>query len=356
MHTASVFSIPVQQNPEPQQPGTDISNPEFGRIATDHMFVAEYAQGQWQNLRIEPFGNIALSPFAAGLHYGQTVFEGLKAFRTINGNIHIFRPQSHARRFNRSLERMCMPTVPEDMFLQAVVSLVKTDCAWVPAAPEASLYIRPFMVATGNKLGVKISDRYLFMIVCSPAGNYYSEPLKLKVEQHYTRACPGGTGFAKCGGNYGASYFPYARAHDEGFDQVIWTDPETHRYMEESGTMNLGFVIGNRFLTPSTGDTVLEGITRSSFLALAPQLGLHIEERRISYHEIVEYAEKGERVEAFGMGTAAVVSPIREIWADGHGHTFYTQADATMYQLKKALQEVRTGAVPDLFGWNFLVE
>lgn len=330
----------------------DFNTLEFGRLATDHQFVADYKEGAWTSLRIVPFAPMMLSPFTAALHYGQTVFEGMKAYRLADGRISIFRSLDHARRMNRSLERMCMPTVPESLFVEAIDRLVDQEKNWVSSLEGTSLYIRPFVFAMEHRLGVRASDKYRFMVVCSPVGKYYDKPLRVRVEQSYARAFPGGTGFAKCGGNYGVSFYPYQKAHEDGYDQVLWTDAATHRHIEESGTMNVGFVVGNTFMTPPAGETVLAGITRDSVLHVAARDGLKVEVRSIDYREITGWIEQGIRVEAFGIGTAATIAPICEIAVDGKPYETYVGADAVMYQLKKGVEDIRLGRASDSFNWN----
>ncbi|MBW7912508.1 MAG: aminotransferase class IV, partial [Taibaiella sp.] len=222
-----------------QKQVTDTKSKPFGITPTDHMFIAEYKNGEWSNSRIVPFEDLSISPIAQCLHYGQTVFEGMKAFRTQDGNINIFRTDKHYERFCLSLDRMCMPRVPETLFQEALKQLVQLEGDWIPGDEDGSLYVRPFMFASEERLGVKISDEYIFMIVCTPAYQYYAKPLKVKVEEHYSRAAFGGTGSTKCGGNYGGAYYPTRLAQQQGYDQVIWTDSRSHEFIEESGTMNL---------------------------------------------------------------------------------------------------------------------
>jgi branched-chain amino acid aminotransferase len=334
----------------------DFNNLEFGRVATDHMFMANYKEGGWFDAGIIPFGTMQISPFTAALHYGQTVFEGLKAYRHVNGDISIFRPADHADRFNRSLDRMCMPQVTLDLFMDALDTLIRMDSDWVTGIEGTSLYIRPFMFATDDKIGVQVSHNYRFMIVCSPVGKYYSKPLKVKVERKYARAFRGGTGSAKCGGNYGVSFYPYQQAVREGFDQILWTDAASHEFIEESGTMNVGFIIDKRLITPRVGETILAGVTRDSILKIASRTGLIIEERHVDYHEIISSVEDGKKVEAFGIGTAATIAPISEIGVDGKRYNTYTEPDAVMFRLKKTLEDIRTGKQPDRWKWNRIVK
>ncbi|MGN6477219.1 MAG: branched-chain amino acid aminotransferase, partial [Flavipsychrobacter sp.] len=280
------YSISISVQTERQV--KDTKSIPFGMQPTEHMFIAAYRDGQWQDSRIMPFTNLSMSPVALCLHYGQTVFEGMKAFMMEDGSVNIFRPDKHYDRFTKSLDRMCMPQVPKDLFMEALHQLVQLDARWVPAESDGSLYIRPFMIATEDRIGVKISDEYLFMIVCTPAYQYYSKPLKVKVEDKYVRAAEGGTGFAKCGGNYGASFYPTKLAKEQGYDQVLWTDSKNHEFIEESGTMNVMFVIDGTLLTPPLSGTILDGITRDSLLAIAQEKSIKTEVRPIRHKEIID--------------------------------------------------------------------
>lgn len=334
---------------------TDTASLPFGKVPTEHMFLSEYRDSNWQNSRIVPFTDLTLSPFALCLHYGQTVFEGMKAFIMDDGRINIFRPEKHYERFSRSLNRMCMPQVPKELFLEALHQLVQIDAAWIPTDGDGALYIRPFMIATEPRMGVKVSDEYLFMIVCSPSYQYYSQPLKVKVETQYARAAEGGTGTTKCGGNYGAAFYPTQAAREEGFDQVIWTDSKTHELIEESGTMNVMFYIDNTLITPPLSGTILDGVTRDSLLTLARAKGMNVEERAITHKELQTILENGKRVEAFGAGTAAVVAPIETIGIGDKRYNCYIEADATMYSLQKELYNIRKGNTADTHNWNYII-
>jgi branched-chain amino acid aminotransferase len=319
------------------------------------MFLAEYADGQWRDARISPFEDLTLSPLALCLHYGQTVFEGMKAFRMADGRINIFRPEKHYERFVKSLERMCMPTLSYELFIGALNSLVDLDRDWVPSDADGSLYIRPFVIATEARVGIKASDEYLFMVVTTPAYQYYSEPLNVKVETHFSRAVEGGTGSAKCGGNYGGALYPTQKAQEEGFDQVIWTDASNHRFIEESGTMNLMFYWNGKLITPPVSGTILDGVTRDSLLTLAADLGIETEVRPVEWEELESALADGVKLEAFGAGTAAVVAPIRSISIGGIAYECYIAPDATMFKLKDALFEVRKGDRADIHGWNHIL-
>ena len=345
----------IQISPKAEREVKETRSLPFGKIPTEHMFIAEYRDGVWQDARITPFGDLTLSPLALGLHYGQTVFEGMKAFRTEDGRVNIFRPEKHHERFLKSLERMCMPAVPSELFIEALDGLISLDRDWVPTDADGSLYIRPFVLATEPRAGVKVSDEYLFIVVATPAYQYYAEPLRVKVETYYSRAAEGGTGAAKCGGNYGAAFLPAQLAREEGFDQVIWTDAKTHRFIEESGTMNLMFCWAGNLLTTPLSGTILDGVTRDSLLQLAPSMGIETEVRPIAWSELEAALVAGLKVEAFGAGTAAVIAPIKTISISGRDYECYTGEDAVMFRLRDALHELRVGLKADNFGWNHLL-
>jgi branched-chain amino acid aminotransferase len=334
----------------------DMKNLEFGQTPTDHMFISWYRNGQWDEGSIESYHRLSLSPFALCFHYGQTVFEGMKAFRMTDGNISIFRADKNQERMNRSLFRMAMPEIPAELFRRGLADLIAKDADWVPDIPGSSLYIRPFVIATEEKLGVRPSDEYCFIIACCPVGAYYSKPLKVKVEKQFIRAAEGGAGYAKCGGNYGGSLHPFRKAKEEGFDQILWTDAAEREFIEESGTMNVMFVIGDNLVTPSLSETILDGVTRDSILQLARDWGMPVEERKISYREVTDNIRRGMRVEAFGAGTAAVVSPIESITADGETFPTYTGADAVMFRFKAELENIRLGKTADIHHWNTVIK
>jgi branched-chain amino acid aminotransferase len=347
--------ISIHHNPSPRLETTDISAPEFGKIPTDYLFIAEYRNGAWQEARIEPFGQLSLSPFALSLHYAQAVFEGMKAFRTNEGKAVVFRPEAHYDRFVKSMERMCIPAVPRDLFLEAVKEFVKLEQGWIPRSSGGSLYLRPLVFASEARVGVKIAEEYLFLIMACPSVPMYSKPLRVKVERTYTRAAEGGTGSAKCAGNYGSVFLPTAEAKKEGFDQVIWTDAQTHRFIEESGTMNIMMVKNGVLITPPTSGTILEGITRDSLLSLAADLGIPVEERKIEVEELMEGIRNGSITELFGTGTAAVVIPIAEVGIDGDIFSLKSPFP-TMDLLSEKLSGIRDGSDPDTHGWNVRVD
>lgn len=328
----------------------------FGSVFSDHQFQMDFKNGEWQQGEISPYGDMSLSPAAMGLHYGQAIFEGMKAFRQPDGSVALFRPMENIRRFNKSAERMCMAQVDEGVFLNALIELIRLDSQWVPDGEGSSLYIRPFMFASEEHVGVRPSAEYRFIIFTCPVGPYYKGNVRVKVETFFTRAAPGGTGYAKAAGNYAASLKPTAMAHREGYDQILWTDAVEHKYIEESGTMNVVFVLNGKLVSPSVGDTVLSGVTRDSVLRLAAYKGYEIEERKVAVAELKAGAESGALTEAFGVGTAATMTPIEAIGFPG-GDVELPPVDSwkLMPDLSKTLDDLRRGKGEDPFGWRVVI-
>lgn len=333
----------------------DFEQLEFGKYIADHMLVADYDQGEWSSPVVVPFTNLSVSPATLALHYGQTVFEGMKAFRMQDGRINIFRLDKHYDRFVRSLERMCMAIPPKEFFTEGLMKLVETDANWVPSQQGASLYIRPFMYASEAKFGVKVSEQYRFIIFTGPVPELYARPIKVKVETEFIRAAKGGTGFAKCGGNYGGAFYPTQLARQEGYDQVLWTDGKEDPHIEESGMMNVMFVINDTLITAPLSDSILDGVTRDSLLTLANHLGYKTEERQLSVKELADAFRDKTITEAFGAGTAAVVAPIGVIHIDGMDfHLPAYDKGSVLNQLKNKLDSIRSGADEDVYGWNHI--
>jgi branched-chain amino acid aminotransferase len=355
--TTQTATIQVQQVAKSRLPEVDFNNLEFGKYIADHMVVADYVNGKWSAPQIVPYGDMMMSPAMLSLHYGQSIFEGMKAFWTDKGEINIFRPTKHHARMNRSLDRMCMPQLSEEMFVQSLHQLVDLDRKWIPTTPGASLYIRPFMFAFEARLGVKVADHFKFIIINSPVAAYQAKPYRLKVEDHYVRTAEGGTGFAKCAGNYGGAFYPTQIAREEGFDQILWTDHKEHKYIDEVGMMNVMFIINGTLVTPQLTTAILEGVTRDTILTLAKDMGMKIEERRVSVDEIGEGLKNGSVTEAFGTGTAAVVAPIEMIKIKGE-ELLVPVAGPESFQLrvKEKLNNIRMGIEADTHGWNYLIK
>ncbi|HEY9561443.1 MAG TPA: branched-chain amino acid aminotransferase, partial [Anseongella sp.] len=327
-------------------------NVSFGAVFTDHMFQADSVGGEWTGLQLLPYGPVSFEPALMSLHYGQAIFEGMKAFRTVDDEVVLFRPRANFERFNISAERMCMPVTTEEVFMDGLMRLIDMDREWIPSLDNYSLYIRPFMYATDQFLGVRPSDTYRFSIICSPAGAYYSKPLRVKIEQHYTRSAKGGIGYAKAAANYGLSLLPTKLAQEEGFDQIIWTDAVSHEYVEEAGTANFMFVIDGTLVTPPVKDTILKGITRDSIVTLTRSWGMDVQEREVSVAELVDAMAAGKLQEAFAVGTAATVTHISEIDYQGK---VYQLPDIEKREIAprilKELHDIRYGKAEDTFGW-----
>ncbi len=328
----------------------------FGKTFTDHMFLMNYTTGQgWHDGRIVPYGPLCLEPSAMVFHYAQEVFEGMKAYRNPEGGVQLFRPMENVRRINSSCERMCIPQLSEEEALAAIEQLVRLEQDWVPSAPGTSLYIRPFIIATTPSLGVHAAHDYLFCIICCPVGAYYAEginPVRIYVENEDVRAVRGGTGYTKCGGNYAASIRAGERAEEQGYAQVLWLDGVHRKYIEEVGSMNVLFKIDGKVITPALTGSVLPGITRKSCLELLRNWGVPVEERLITAEELFDAAESGKLEEAFGSGTAAVVSPIGEMgWGEKHVVVNGGKIGALTQKLYDTLTAIQWGTQPDPFGW-----
>ncbi|TYB63229.1 branched-chain amino acid aminotransferase [Nonomuraea sp. PA05] len=334
-----------------------LANPGFGQTFTDHMISIDYTEGEgWHDARLLPYGPLSLDPATSVFHYAQELFEGLKAYRQIGGSIVAFRPYANAGRFNRSAARMAMPELPEETFVESLELLVQTDKEWVPTTEGHSLYLRPFMIATQAGLGVNYPSRtYKYMVIASPAASYFTggiKPVSVWLSTEYTRAAPGGTGFAKCGGNYAAAFVAQRQAVENGCDQVVWLDAQEHRYVEEMGGMNLFFVFGDKLVTPALTGTLLPGITRESILELAGDLGLETEERLITVDEWQEASASGDLTEVFACGTAAVVTPVGTVKGADRS---WTVADGTpgpvTMRVREELVGIQYGARPDTHNW-----
>lgn len=344
--------ISIQKVKQSRLPEVDFSNIPFGKIYTDHMFMADFRDGDWSNLRIIPYGYMPISPATPALHYGQSIFEGMKALKNANGESLVFRPLDNWNRMNISAERMCMPHIPEELFMDSLSTLIELDRNWIPTAEGSSLYIRPFMFSADEYIGIKASENFTFMIILCPVGAYYSTPVKVRIETHYTRAVEGGTGYAKAGGNYGGAIYPAKLAQDKGYHQLIWTDGKNHEYIEESGTMNVMFVIEDTLVTAPLSDSILAGITRDSVLKLARHWGMKVEERKISVREIVDGLQKGKVTEAFGAGTAATIAHIELIGFEDKDYYLPPIADRKFSnRVLEELDGIKRGTKPDPFGW-----
>ena len=344
--------LPVILNTQPQLPTFKMETLQFGKNFTDHMLTADYENGVWKNAVIKPYEPIQMDPSSAVLHYGQSIFEGIKAYKNEKQEVAIFRPQENFKRFNISANRMQMPSVPEWLFMDGMKQLIEVDKGWIPSLPEHSLYVRPFMIASDPFLGVRPSLTYKFMIILGPSGPYFSAPMKILIEEKYTRATPGGVGFAKNAGNYAASLYPVELAKQNGYDQVLWTDAIEHKYVEEVGVMNVMFVIDGKVITPSLErGTVLKGVTRDSAIVILTEMGYEVEERNLSVKEILEAHKKGSLQEVFGVGTAAVVSYIVKLTHQDYEMDFDLDKLVVGPSLKQHLNDIRIGNIPDKHNW-----
>ena len=333
----------------------------FGKVFTDHMFVMNYTNGKgWHDPRIVPYQDITLSPAAMVFHYGQEMFEGLKAYKGADGKNYLFRPDMNAKRTNDTNDRLCIPRVPVEDYVQAVKAIVKVDEAWIPTDPGTSLYIRPFIIATEPFLGVDVSETFLFLIILSPSGAYYEsglEPVGIWIEDDYVRAVRGGMGFAKTGGNYAASLAAQVKAHDDGYSQVLWLDGVERKYIEEVGAMNIFFKIDGKIVTPMLNGSILPGITRNSVLQICRDWGMEVEERRVSVDELLQAQKEGKLEECFGTGTAAVISPVGklrykdEVMTIGGG-----KIGPVSQKLYDTVTGIQLGKLEDKFGWRVEVE
>ena len=332
--------------------GITLENVPFGKYFTDHMLVADYADGQWQTPDILPYQPLQLDPSLAVLHYGQAIFEGIKAYKLADGSVQIFRPYDNFKRFNLSAVRMQMPEVPEEIFMGGLRTLIGIDKNWVPGFENHSLYIRPFMISSDNAIGVRPSEHYKFLIILSPTGPYYAKPMRIHVEEKYVRAVPGGIGFAKAAGNYGAALYPSAEAHKEGYDQVLWMDAFEHKYVQECGTMNAFFIIGDKVVTPGLEEgTILAGVTRDSVITVLKEMGWDVEERPLSIDEIIAAHKSGNLKEIFGTGTAATIALIKELCYKDYPMVFDVSTWKIAPEVKRRMDDIRYGITEDKHNW-----
>jgi len=346
-------TIKITKTSNSKLSSVDFDNLPFGKHFADHMVEIDYADGKWGEATIVPFANLSLHPATSALHYGQAIFEGLKAQKGVDGDILVFRPDMNAKRFNESAKRMSMAEIPEAIFLESLKVLLDLDKNWVPTGEDQSLYIRPFMIATDDYVGIRPSEKYKFLIICSPVGGYYTDPVPVKIETEFTRAAEGGVGRAKAAGNYAASLYPAKLAAEQGYRQLIWTDAKTHTLIEEAGTMNVVFVINDIIITPSEEkDTILKGITKRSILQVAQDWGYKIEEREVTIVEVIEALKNGTMQDAFGAGTAATIAPISLIGYNGVNYDLPAIETRTFSnKLKAYMTDYKKGKVEDKFNW-----
>ncbi|SEL79879.1 branched-chain amino acid aminotransferase [Aquimarina amphilecti] len=352
MRNAVPQEIEITKINESKISQVDFENLAFGKVFTDHMFICDYVNGEWQTPKIVPYGPLTLDPSARVFHYGQAVFEGMKAYKDDQGDTFLFRPDENFKRINKSAERLAMPEFPEEYFFDGLNTLLKLDDQWIKSGFGNSLYIRPFVIATQPSVSASEADEYRFMIICSPAQSYYSGDVSVLVAEKFSRSASGGFGYAKAAGNYAGQFYPTKLAKEQGYQQIIWTDSNTHEYVEEAGTMNVFFRINDTLLTAPVSDRILDGITRKSLIALAEKQGYNVEVRPIKVSEVVDAFNNGSLKEIFGAGTAAVVSPVKAFGYKGEHYELEKQENSYASYFKKSLMDIQYNKAEDSFGWR----
>ena len=348
--------IDIQKVEKSKISQVDFNNLPFGQEHTDHMFVCDYKDGKWQQPKIMPYQNISLDPSAKIFHYGQSVFEGMKAYKDTQNKVWLFRPLDNQKRINISSKRLAIPEFPEEYFMEGLKTLLQIDSEWIPTTEGSSLYVRPFVFASGKGLHASPSKEYKFIIVCSPSGTYFAGKVKVLIEEKYSRSANGGVGFAKAGGNYAGQFYPTQLAIEKGYNQVIWTDDNKHEYIEEAGAMNIFVRIGDTLLTAPTSDRILDGITRKSVIEIAKDEGINVEVRKISVDELIEASKKGTLKEMFGAGTAAVISPISGFGFREKDYELPEIENSYASRMKKRITDIQYNRSDDKFGWRYLVK
>ena len=349
----TVNNIIVHKSETSKIDEVDFENLAFGKVFTDHMLVCDYKNGRWETPQVVPYQPLVLDPSAKVFHYGQAIFEGMKAYRDDNDAIWLFRPLDNQKRLNISAKRMAIPELPEAYFMEGLKTLLQLDEQWVPKTPGSSLYIRPFIFASGNGFHASPADEYKFVIACAPSGSYFAGKVKVLIEEQYSRSANGGVGFAKAGGNYAGQFYPTQLAAEKGYNQVIWTDDNKHEYIEEAGAMNIFIRIDDTLITGPTSDRILDGITRKSILEIANDEGITTEVRKITVKEVVDAAKNGSLKEMFGAGTAAVVSPISTFGYRGTDYDLPVLETSYADILKKRITDIQYNRAEDPFGWRY---
>ncbi|PNQ73367.1 branched chain amino acid aminotransferase [Hanstruepera neustonica] len=356
MIEADIHEIDIVKAEKTKIHDVDFDNINFGRIFTDHMFLCDFIDGKWQQPQIMPYQAMSIDPSARVFHYGQAVFEGMKAYKDNNGEVFLFRPEDNHSRINKSSARMAIPEFPKEYFMNGLLTLLNLDKEWVKPGVGNSLYIRPFAIATDSAIAAAPSSNYRFMIICSPAKAYYTGKVRVLIAEKYSRSADGGVGFAKAAGNYGAQFYPTSLAQAKGFQQIIWTDANSHEYLEEAGTMNIFFRINDKLITAPTSDRILDGITRKSVIQLAEDNNIDMEVRRIKVEEIKEAARNGSLKEIFGTGTAAVISPVSAFEHAGTTYEIPDLDDSYAAMFKKQLLNIQHNLSEDKHGWRYPVK
>ncbi|MEY8848488.1 branched-chain amino acid aminotransferase [Psychroserpens sp. XS_ASV72] len=355
MTKLSTYEIDIVKSETSKIDQVDFNNLVFGRTFTDHMFYCDYVNGEWQQPKIVPYGPMTIEPSARVFHYGQAVFEGMKAYKDDDGNVFLFRPDQNFKRINKSAKRLAIPEFPENYFFEGLSTLLNLDKSWIKPGLGNSLYLRPFVFATEAAISASPANTYRFMIICSPAKAYYTDRVRVLFAEKYSRSANGGVGFAKAAGNYAAQFYPTSLAQKKGFQQVIWTDASTHKYLEEAGTMNIFFRIGDKLITAPNNDRILDGVTRKSVIQLAEDLGIECDVRRVSVKEIKEAAQNGTLKEIFGAGTAAVISPISAFEHGGDVFEIPEVDDSYATLFKTRLLNIQHNLAEDKHGWRYEV-
>lgn len=356
MKNNPTIDIDIKRAPTSKIDSIDFENLKFGHTFTDHMMTCDYEDGSWQAPKIMPYGPILMEPSAKVFHYGQAVFEGMKAYKDDQDQIWMFRPEENFERINKSAKRMAIPEFPKDYFFNALDALLKLEKDWIKKGFGNSLYIRPFVIATEPGVSASPGTNYKFMIICSPAKSYYTGEVRVKFSESYSRAADGGVGFAKAAGNYGAQFYPTNLAKEEGYQQIIWTDANTHSFLEEAGTMNIFFRINDTLITSPTSDRILDGITRKSLITLAEENSIDVEIRKVPVQEILDAAEAGTLKEIFGTGTAAVINPISGFGYKDIRHELPKLTDSYATFFKDKLMKIQYNLGEDKYGWRYLVK
>ena len=349
-------SISVEKSQTSKIKSVDFSDLDFGRVFTDHMFVCDYKDGKWQTPKITPYQAMTLDPSARVFHYGQAVFEGMKAYKDEDGKVFLFRPKQNFDRINKSSTRLAMPEFPEDYFFNGLETLLKLDQDWIMPGVGNSLYLRPFVIATEPAISASPANEYRFMIICSPAKSYYDSAVRVLIAEEYSRSADGGVGIAKAAGNYAAQFYPTSLAQKRGFQQIIWTDASTHKYLEEAGTMNIFFRINDKLITAPNNDRILDGVTRKSIIQLASDLDIECEIRQITVEEIKDAARAGSLKEIFGTGTAAVISPISAFEHKEELFEISGKVDSYAKLFKQTLLNIQHNISEDIHGWRHEVK
>ncbi len=351
----SLSNISIEKAKVSKIDQVDFDNLAFGSVYTDHMLVCDYKNGSWDAPKIVPYQPITLDPSSKIFHYGQSIFEGMKAYKDTNDEAWMFRPLDNLKRLNISANRMCIPELPEEYFIDGLKALLQLEKNWIPKTAGSSLYIRPFIFASGNGFHASPADEYKFIIACAPSGAYFSGKVSVLIEETYSRSANGGVGYAKTGGNYAGQFYPTQLAVEKGYNQVIWTDDNTHEYIEEAGAMNIFIRINDTLITGPTSDRILDGITRKSLIQIAEDEGLEVAVRKITVTEVIKAAENGSLKEMFGAGTAAVISPIASFGYKGTDYDLPTMEDSYAVKLKKLITDIQYNRGEDKYGWRFKV-